>query len=172
MGGIKDMLSPPCQNIGGIYHPHPPQDLRPCPLPLSTTSLHPPCSPQSFVYPRFSFYLQHHMPVQAGDHQIRTEGELTSTVSFLPTDWGITVDIVDLDLQGAVALTLTYVLFTPPGPNSGVQLVECDFQIRGSWTIIWYCTSSIPIHAQNVPASAEDIRHTPNTWGEDTEDWI
>ena len=32
MGGIKDMLSPPCQNMGGIYHPHPPQDLRPwCP---------------------------------------------------------------------------------------------------------------------------------------------
>ena len=30
MGGIKDMLSPPCQNMGGIYHPHPPQDLRPC----------------------------------------------------------------------------------------------------------------------------------------------
>ena len=29
-GGIKDMLSPPCQNMGGIYHPHPPQDLRPC----------------------------------------------------------------------------------------------------------------------------------------------
>ena len=29
MGGIKDMLSPPCQNMGGIYHPHPPQDLRP-----------------------------------------------------------------------------------------------------------------------------------------------
>ena len=28
-GGIKDMLSPPCQNMGGIYHPHPPQDLRP-----------------------------------------------------------------------------------------------------------------------------------------------
>ena len=27
MGGIKDMLSPPCQNMGGIY---PPQDLRPC----------------------------------------------------------------------------------------------------------------------------------------------
>ena len=24
------MLSPPCQNMGGIYHPHPPQDLRPC----------------------------------------------------------------------------------------------------------------------------------------------
>ena len=22
-GGIKDMLSPPCQNMGGIYHPHP-----------------------------------------------------------------------------------------------------------------------------------------------------
>ena len=30
MGGIKDMSSPPCQNMGGIYHPHPPQDLRPC----------------------------------------------------------------------------------------------------------------------------------------------
>ena len=30
MGGIKDMLSPPCQNMGGIYHPHPPQDLRSC----------------------------------------------------------------------------------------------------------------------------------------------
>ena len=30
IGGIKDMLSPPCQNMGGIYHPHPPQDLRPC----------------------------------------------------------------------------------------------------------------------------------------------
>ena len=30
MGVIKDMLSPPpCQNMGGIYHPHPPQDLRP-----------------------------------------------------------------------------------------------------------------------------------------------
>ena len=30
MGGIKDMSSPPpCQNIGGIYQPHPPQDLRP-----------------------------------------------------------------------------------------------------------------------------------------------
>ena len=29
MGGIIDMLSPPCQNMGGIYHPHPPQDLRP-----------------------------------------------------------------------------------------------------------------------------------------------
>ena len=29
MGGIKDMSSPPCQNMGGIYHPHPPQDLRP-----------------------------------------------------------------------------------------------------------------------------------------------
>ena len=29
-GGIKDMSSPPCQNMGGIYHPHPPQDLRPC----------------------------------------------------------------------------------------------------------------------------------------------
>ena len=28
MGGIKDMLSPPRQNMGGIYHPHPPQDLR------------------------------------------------------------------------------------------------------------------------------------------------
>ena len=28
-GGIKDMLSPPCQNMGGIYQPHPPQDLRP-----------------------------------------------------------------------------------------------------------------------------------------------
>ena len=25
MGGIKDMLSPPCQNMGGIYHPHPPR---------------------------------------------------------------------------------------------------------------------------------------------------
>ena len=24
MGGIKDMLSPPCQNMGGIHHPHPP----------------------------------------------------------------------------------------------------------------------------------------------------
>ena len=24
-GGIKDMLSPPCQNMGGIYHPHPPR---------------------------------------------------------------------------------------------------------------------------------------------------
>ena len=23
-GGIKDMLSPPCQNMGGIHHPHPP----------------------------------------------------------------------------------------------------------------------------------------------------
>ena len=30
MGGIKDMLSPPCQNMGGIHHPHPPRDLRPC----------------------------------------------------------------------------------------------------------------------------------------------
>ena len=30
MGGIKDMLFPPCQNMGGIYHPYPPQDLRPC----------------------------------------------------------------------------------------------------------------------------------------------
>ena len=29
-GGINDMLSPPCQNMGGIHHPHPPQDLRPC----------------------------------------------------------------------------------------------------------------------------------------------
>ena len=29
MGGIKDMLSPPCQNMGGIHHPHPPRDLRP-----------------------------------------------------------------------------------------------------------------------------------------------
>ena len=29
-GGIKDMISPPCQNMGRIYHPHPPQDLRPC----------------------------------------------------------------------------------------------------------------------------------------------
>ena len=24
MGGIKDMLSPPCQNMGGIHTPHPP----------------------------------------------------------------------------------------------------------------------------------------------------
>ena len=33
IGGIKDIYmlsSPPCQNMGGIYHPHPPQDLRPC----------------------------------------------------------------------------------------------------------------------------------------------
>ena len=30
MGGIKDMLSPPCQNMGGIHTPHPPRDLRPC----------------------------------------------------------------------------------------------------------------------------------------------
>ena len=30
MGGIKDMLSPPCQNMGGIHYPHPPRDLRPC----------------------------------------------------------------------------------------------------------------------------------------------
>ena len=29
-GGIKDMLSPPCQNMGGIHTPHPPRDLRPC----------------------------------------------------------------------------------------------------------------------------------------------
>ena len=38
MGGIKDMLSPPCQNMGGIYHPHPPQDLRPCPFGFNSTS--------------------------------------------------------------------------------------------------------------------------------------
>ena len=29
MGGIKDMLSPPCQNMGGIYHPHPPPGFTP-----------------------------------------------------------------------------------------------------------------------------------------------
>ena len=33
-GGIKDMSFPPCQNMGGIHHPHPPQDLRPCQLGL------------------------------------------------------------------------------------------------------------------------------------------
>ena len=27
-GGIKDMLSPPCQNMGGIHHSHPPHPLR------------------------------------------------------------------------------------------------------------------------------------------------
>ena len=29
MGGIKDMLSPPYQNMGGIYHPHPPPGFTP-----------------------------------------------------------------------------------------------------------------------------------------------
>ena len=30
MAGIKDMLSPPpCQNMGGIYHPHPPPGFTP-----------------------------------------------------------------------------------------------------------------------------------------------
>ena len=30
MGGIKDMLSPTCQNMGRGTSPHPPRDLRPC----------------------------------------------------------------------------------------------------------------------------------------------
>ena len=30
MGGIKDKLSPPCQNMGGYITPFPPRDLRPC----------------------------------------------------------------------------------------------------------------------------------------------
>ena len=32
-GGMKDMISPQSQNMGGIHHPHPSQDLRPCILP-------------------------------------------------------------------------------------------------------------------------------------------
>ena len=28
-GGDKRHVIPPCQNMGGIYHPYPPQDLRP-----------------------------------------------------------------------------------------------------------------------------------------------
>ena len=41
MGGIKDISSPPCQNMGGIHHSHPPRDLRPCPCAFYTLeSLH------------------------------------------------------------------------------------------------------------------------------------
>ena len=31
MGGMKDMLSPPCQNTGGIHHHHPPIPHSPIP---------------------------------------------------------------------------------------------------------------------------------------------
>ena len=45
MGGIKDMLSPPCQNMGGIHTPHPPRDLRPCWPDGRLAGLGPPGSP-------------------------------------------------------------------------------------------------------------------------------
>ena len=44
---------------------------------------------------------------EVGDHPIRTERELTTPVSFLPTDRGVTVDIVEGDFHGSGCLSIT-----------------------------------------------------------------